>query len=95
MLKHKGIYAYIQICLLFHLHLVNKIRDRELLDRFGRHLKSLREAKGLSQEKLANLCDVTISQISRIERGQVNTTISTLEVLAKALEISRSELMDF
>ena len=35
------------------------------------------------------------SQISRIELGKINTTISTLKQLADALEVEPKELLDF
>ena len=62
---------------------------------FGRNLKILRKEANLSQEDLANDCDISISQIGRIERGEINTTISTLFVLAKALDIETKDLFDF
>jgi DNA-binding XRE family transcriptional regulator len=46
----------------------------------------------LSQENLANLADVPLSQIGRIERGEINSTISTGYALAKALEIEFHDL---
>jgi len=70
------------------------IRNEDLLNRFGERLRSIRNEKGVSQEKLANLSGITISQVSRIERGEVNTTISTLDVLAKSLDVTISELLD-
>lgn len=62
---------------------------------FGKNLKALRNDAKLSQEDLANDCDISISQIGRIERGEINTTISTLFVLAKALNIEVRDLFDF
>lgn len=70
------------------------IRNEKLLKDFGERLRNVRNDKGISQEKLANLCGITISQVSRIERGQVNTTISTLDILAKALDIELSQLLN-
>ncbi len=61
--------------------------------RFGRHLKKLRESKNLSQQELANLCDIEHSQISRIELGKINTTISTLYLIASKLNIDVSVLV--
>lgn len=61
---------------------------------FGFRIRQLREAKDLSQEKLANLVDVSLSQIGRIERGEINTTISTANAIAKALKIKLTELFD-
>jgi transcriptional regulator with XRE-family HTH domain len=49
----------------------------------------------MSQEDLANAADIEISQVYRIENGLINPTITTLNALSQALEISLSELMDF
>lgn len=62
---------------------------------FGENLKRLRNKANLSQEDLANDCDISISQIGRIERGEINTTISTLFVLARALNIEVKDLFYF
>ena len=72
----------------------NQIRNRELLIKFGKHLKKLRESKNLSQQELANLCDIEHSQISRIELGKINTTISTLFLIASKLGVDITELME-
>ncbi|MFM7857314.1 MAG: helix-turn-helix domain-containing protein [Flammeovirgaceae bacterium] len=71
------------------------VRDKKLLKNFGIRLKELRLKSELSQEALANEADVPISQIGRIERGEVNATLSTLKRLANALEVSMSELVRF
>jgi transcriptional regulator with XRE-family HTH domain len=65
------------------------------MEAFGKNLKALRNDAKLSQEDLANDCDISISQIGRIERGEINTTISTLFVLAKALNIEVRDLFNF
>ena len=49
----------------------------------------------MSQEVLAYTSDIPISQVGRIERGEINTTISTAKVLAKALNVSVKRLCDF
>jgi transcriptional regulator with XRE-family HTH domain len=71
----------------------NQIRNKELLVKFGKHLKKLRESKNLSQQELANRCDIEHSQISRIELGKINTTISTMFLLAEKLNIDVTELV--
>ena len=54
----------------------------------------MREAKGLSQEKLARLSDVANNTIVKIEGGKnQNPTLETLKKIAKALEISVDELI--
>ena len=71
------------------------IRDKKFINAFGEHIKELRIKKRLSQEDLANDADIPINQIGRIERGEVNTTISTINAIAKALGIPPKELFDF
>jgi transcriptional regulator with XRE-family HTH domain len=74
---------------------VINIRDKKLLKNFGTRLRELRLKKDLSQEILAYEADIPISQIGRIERGEVNATLSTLKKIANALGISLSELVKF
>ena len=74
---------------------MNKIRNEKLLEQFGLHLKETREKKGLTQEALAMEADIPISQIGRIERGEINTTLSTLDALARAMKMSLKDLMNF
>lgn len=74
---------------------MNNVRNEKLLKKFGLHLKALREEKGWSQEVLANEADVPISQIGRIERGEINATLSTLDAIAGAFRVSVSVLLDF
>lgn len=70
-------------------------RDIKGISQFGNHLRNIRKLKGISQEELANLADVELSQISRIERGVINTSISQILQIAKALKIHPKELFDF
>ena len=74
---------------------MNNIKDIKYIKKFGENLKQIRLNKNLSQEILAFTADIPISQIGRIERGEINTTISTVKVLAEALDISVKELFDF
>jgi len=56
-------------------------------------LRKLREAKGLSQEKLARLADVANNTIIKIEAGKnQNPTLNTLKKIAKALRVSLDKL---
>lgn len=47
----------------------------------------------ISQEYLAELCDLHRNYIGQIERGEVNISIITLESIAKALNVSLLELI--
>lgn len=70
-------------------------KNSDYLILFGKHLRELREKKGLSQEALAFEADLSISQISRIERGIVNTSLNQIVSIAIALEIRPADLLDF
>lgn len=74
---------------------MTKVRNIRLLKGFGKHLRNLRKEKGFSQEELAYMADVPISQIGRIERGEINPSLSSLYALSSALEISLPRLTDF
>jgi len=57
-------------------------------------LRKLREAKGLSQEKLARLADVANNTIIKIEAGKnQNPTLDTLKKIAKALDVNIDDLV--
>ncbi|CAG5077597.1 hypothetical protein CRYO30217_00434 [Parvicella tangerina] len=49
----------------------------------------------MSQEQLMLEAEVGKNQIGLIERGEVNSTISTVNALAKALEVEPFELLKF
>ncbi|MFT3717785.1 MAG: helix-turn-helix transcriptional regulator [Pseudorhodoferax sp.] len=51
------------------------------------HVRSLRVAKGWSQEKLALVCELDRTYVSAIERSVWNVSLSNIERLARALEV--------
>lgn len=51
-----------------------------------RSLALARERKGLTQQQLAALSGVQQSEISKIERGQVNPTLETVARIAAPLD---------
>jgi transcriptional regulator with XRE-family HTH domain len=61
---------------------------------FGIVLRELREKNKLSQEKLAEYCDLDRTYISLLERGLRQPTITTLFKLSNALNIKPSELVE-
>ena len=71
------------------------IRDQEAIRSFGISIRQKRLLKGFSQEELAHRCEIDSRQIGRIERGEINTTISTVFALARALELTVANLFDF
>ena len=71
------------------------LKDEDFIKKFGQKLKQVRESKGLSQEQLSLLTEVSQSQIARTELGQVNTSISHVSIYAKFLKVDPMELFDF
>lgn len=60
---------------------------------FGKVVRQLRKQKGLSQEQLADLCELDRTYISLIERGLRQPTLKTLFRIACSLQITPSELI--
>ena len=71
------------------------VKDKAFLRAFGMHVKKLRKAKGVSQENLALDANIAENQIGLIEKGKINTSISTLYAISKALDINYKELLNF
>ncbi len=71
------------------------VRDDEFLKCFGERLRTVRKSKGFTQEKLAFELGIEVSQISRLERGLLNTSISNVYLIAQKLGVKTSFLFDF
>ncbi|SNY95287.1 helix-turn-helix domain-containing protein [Flagellimonas pacifica] len=69
--------------------------DLHFLKRFGEHLLELREKAGLSQAALETDSKMSKNQIGRIERGEISTSITNLNLIAKALGVELKELFNF
>jgi transcriptional regulator with XRE-family HTH domain len=74
---------------------VQNVKNQELLKSFGQNLRALRNKKEISMKHLADLANLEYSQVARIERGIINTTISSAYALANALEIPLNKLFEF
>ncbi len=57
----------------------------------GLKVSELRQQKGLTQERLAELCEVSPRTIQRIESGEVDPRAFTLHCLGEALEFDFGE----
>lgn len=57
------------------------------------NLRAFRKTQGYSQEELANRSELHRTYIGSVEREERNVSLSTLEVLAKALGVSVPELL--
>jgi transcriptional regulator with XRE-family HTH domain len=71
-----------------------KHRDAELIKRIGSHIREVRLQRNLSQSELANLCDVELSTINRIELGKMSPTITHLFIIAEVLKVKPADFFD-
>jgi transcriptional regulator with XRE-family HTH domain len=67
-------------------------RDPKVLKAFGDRVRSVRGAKGISQEELAELADLDRTYISGVERGVRNISLVNISALARALGVRVAEL---
>lgn len=68
------------------------LNEKDFLIAFGKNLRKVRKAQGFTQAQLANDIGVEISQISRIERGIINTSVGNVNAIAKALKVDLKDL---
>ncbi|MBV2228508.1 MAG: helix-turn-helix domain-containing protein [Sphingobacterium mizutaii] len=73
---------------------MKNIRNDDLIKALGRRVRALRSERKLTMEKLAELSGIDYRQLSYIELGQTDPSLSTLHAICKGLEISLSFLMD-
>ena len=66
----------------------------QILKKIGTRIREIREAKNVSQQDLASLCNFEKANMSRIEAGRTNFTISTLYKISQALDVTISQLVD-
>ena len=62
-------------------------REKILMKEFGERLKKFRNERNLSIRALADLADMDYTNISAIEMGKSNPSITTVIFLAEALNI--------
>lgn len=60
----------------------------------GTRIRRLRKAKGMSQADLAKKARLTRVYVTRLEAGQQDPSLSTINALAKALGVPVTELVE-
>jgi transcriptional regulator with XRE-family HTH domain len=84
------------ICLwIFRLH-VARVRSMDAVrQQFAQNLRRQRNRAGLSQEALAELCDLHRTEISLLERSKRSPRLETIVILARGLQLaSPAELLE-
>jgi transcriptional regulator with XRE-family HTH domain len=72
-----------------------EISEEAFIINLGIYIRQLREQRNMSQQDLANDCNISKSQIARIEVAKINTTIRTLIKISNALDVEPKELFNF
>ncbi|MDP9078825.1 MAG: helix-turn-helix domain-containing protein [Bacteroidota bacterium] len=68
-------------------------RNERLIKTLGATIRELRIERHLSQAQLAVLSEMMPSQVGRIERGEINPSVSTTYALAVALRVDMNTLI--
>ena len=71
------------------------IRNDKAIKKLGKKIRLLRKEQNISQSQLSFESNIRINQIGRIERGEINTSISTIIAIAEALNVKVKDLFDF
>lgn len=59
------------------------------------NIKKYRELKGLTREVVASELEMSVSGYSKIERGEIDLTITKLQKISEVLEVSASDILNF
>lgn len=70
----------------------SRIVSQRLME-IGERIRKRRQSLRWSQEKLAEMADVSLNTVSRIEGGQSDMSIAVFQRIALALGMSASELV--
>lgn len=72
---------------------MTKNHPTSLRTTLAENVRAFRKEHGYSQERLADLCELHRTYIGSVEREERNVSLSTLEILARALGVSVPELL--
>jgi transcriptional regulator with XRE-family HTH domain len=70
------------------------IDDKKFLQRLGDRIRRQREARGLTQQQLGDLCELHRTFIGSVERGERNVAILNLRKIAQVLRTTLAELFE-
>lgn len=59
----------------------------------GKRIRTIRLSRGITQEKLAELADLSPQHMNRIEKASRNTSVEAIYRIAEALEVAPDELL--
>jgi transcriptional regulator with XRE-family HTH domain len=65
------------------------------MNNLGDTIKKFRELKNITRETIAAKLKMSLSNYSKIERGEIDLTISRIQEIANILEIDVSQILNF
>ncbi|HAX76460.1 MAG TPA: transcriptional regulator [Cyanobacteria bacterium UBA11372] len=65
----------------------------DITEQFGKRVRHFRKLRNLSQDELAELCELHRTYIGSVERGERNITLINANKIANALSVSLAELV--
>ena len=71
------------------------VYSKKAIKAIGKKIREIRIKQNISQDQLAFEIGTTQKQISRIERGEINTSIAHILAIADTLNVSAKDLFDF
>jgi len=72
---------------------VQKLYKKQI-KQLGKEVKKLREQRKMTQQELADLCEVDIRTVQRIEAGEFGSGLPILFALSEALKVAPSKLLE-
>ena len=75
------------------LALVSEMATDERIIAFGKRVREVRKAKGISQERLAEMAGIDRSYMGNIERGEKNITLKKAYEICDALDVEIQDLV--
>jgi transcriptional regulator with XRE-family HTH domain len=65
------------------------------MNNIGDNIKKFRELKNITREQLAADLKMSLSNYSKIERGEIDLTISRIQEIANILEVDIAQVLNF
>jgi len=69
--------------------------NKEYLQKFANHLKTLRKEKGLKQDDFLDIDGISRSMIGMVETAKTDITLTKIKIIADVLKVHPKELFNF
>ena len=73
----------------------NLVMDKSLLEKLAKRIKELRKENGFTQDELAFRANIERSTLGNIETAQNDVTLTKVNQIAKAFDLTISDLLKF